>query len=226
VLFKDGALPEISFQESFSNVSQALSNKAAAQERLDDYRIKAPHDGVIGYIKWLGHDTILAGEEVLHLSSPTSNRLRASLSARSHAELKSGQKLTIDLPHGGALSATIDKIAPDLSAPQQRFFIEAALEEPLALPPGTEVAISLELPPNNTVLIVPADALDVNPLGPVVWVITETNEHFYAHPYPCQIISYSGTEVAITHPKLQAGEKVVILGGFKLIAGQEVIPYV
>lgn len=226
LLFKDGALAEVRWQESFYQLNQARSQVADAYDRLDDYQIRAPQDGIVGHINWLHKDTIMAGEPLLTLFDGATTRLKATLPASEHAVIKPGQKVVATLLSGQRVAATIDKVAPALSEPSQRFWVEAALETPLALPPATTVTLSLVVRNDEPVLIAPSSALDVNALGPIVWVVREDGAQWYADPIPCKILGSHQGRIAIAHPSLKPGMRLVTLGQFKLRPGQEIKEYV
>lgn len=225
ILFSDGALPEVNFQQSSYSLSQAYSHLSQAQDYLDDFQIRAPRRGIVGYSSWTLGDTVLLGDALVELWEPQSQRLRCSLGSAFHNLLPQGLNITVK-PHGATpFSATIDQVAPALSAPQQRFWIEAVLDTPVSLPPGTEVAVEMSIERAEEVLVVPFAALDSNALGPLIWVVHERDEGgFYASAYPVSIIGIEGGVVAIAHSELQKGDTVIILGQFKLRPGQEVRP--
>lgn len=226
LLFKDGALPEVRLRESFYNLSKAQSFVAEAEERLQHYQIQAPQSGIIGHLEWLKGDTVLASETIMSIFDPRCTRLKTALPAALHNYIKPGQKVTARALSGEIFDATIDKVAPELSEPAQRFWVEAALDSTIALPPGSVVNITFHIPQENSTLIVPISALDVNPLGPIIWVAKKDGDKLYAEPYPCQVLASQEEVVTIAHPSLKADMQIVLVGQFKLRPGQEIVGHV
>lgn len=145
LLFKDGALPEVRLRESFYNLSKAQALVAEAEDRVDDYQIKAPQAGIVGHLSWLKGDTILASEIVMSIFDPHCTRLKTALPATLHDSIKSGHKVIVTLSNGTKCVATVDKVAPELSEPAQRFWVEAALDTKVDLPPGSIVSLTFHI---------------------------------------------------------------------------------
>jgi RND family efflux transporter MFP subunit len=210
----------------------AIADQAAktSQVRLDLHTIRAPIDGLLQDVTCHPGQTIPAGTPVGEVVDTGQIYVRAWLPTRSASAVRVGQKATVswsadgaseyassiagsEEQHAGALPAEVVFIGQVVDPQTGNLPVRCLVDNPegrLAI--GQTVSLSITVHAGVEVLSVPSAAIFDLGEGPVLCVVRD-GEAIHLHPHLGE--SHEGW-VAVAGTDLEAGEMVIVEGGYNL----------
>ncbi len=160
-----GALSRSVIDEEVSRFNMAKAQVDLAQARVEDRRIYAPFDGVVGLRNISPGELVEAGDDLIEIIDLTPVKVDFTIPERHFAQLKPGQTISAraeaypDRSFIGEVRFVSPRIDPISRAAQARAFV---LNEDFALRPGMLLLVELNFG-STQVLTVPESAL--SPIG-------------------------------------------------------------
>jgi len=130
---------------------------------------------------------------------------------------------------GGTIEGKITAINPDVDSATRNVRVEATFANPQAsLHPGMYADVSVQLPEQRKILVIPATSVLYAPYGNSVFVVTETKDAATgktAKTVRQQFVRLGETrgDFVEVQDGLKAGDEIVSAGAFKLRNGEQVV---
>jgi len=217
---------------SQSELDTALQQVESAQGDVDDLNatlqkklIRAPFDGRVGIRQVdLGTD-LQVGTAIVSLQA--TNRVRVNFPVPQDWLSHMKTSLPVEVATGGHVNQVVQgmvtAIGTEINPETRNVTVQSSLDNgSKALVPGMAVTTTVTLSEPQNVLVVPAAAIVYAPYGDTLFVVVEKEGKLTAHQQFIQTGKALGDFVEVTKG-LQAGEKVVSAGAFKLFNNQAVV---
>lgn len=228
VLTRRQALAQAEAREDLSATRMTRMEIALteAQRRLDDTVLVAPFDGVLSDVSVVEGRLLSGNERIADLVDPGALEVAFRLSTAQYARLLDETGALSDLPVSARLDVAgielqargrISRDSAAMGAPQTGRLVFATLESARGFKPGDFVTVAIEEPELDTVVRLPAAAL--NGSGTVL-AVTEDNR---LEALPVTLVRRQGNEVLVRGEALE-GRDVVTARSPLLGAGISVRP--
>ena len=219
------------------NISQleldsAETGMRQAQAQLDYTRaviakktLRAPFDGTLGIRRVSVGQFLEQGTPVVSLQSLSPVYVEFSLPQRRLAEVAQGLRVEVsaDAYPQQRFAGEVIAFNPDIDPNTRNVRVQALLDNPDAhLRPGMFVTVDLILAHTRQVLFIPATAVQHGPYGDAVYVIEDGDGALMLRQQLVRLGERQGDFVMVNEG-LQAGERIVSTGGFKLAPGMAVV---
>ncbi|MGE9293298.1 MAG: efflux RND transporter periplasmic adaptor subunit [Puniceicoccales bacterium] len=171
-----GALSRSVIDEEVSRYNMARAQVDLAKARVEDRRIYAPFDGVVGLRDVSPGELVEAGDDLIEIIDLTPVKVDFTVPERHFAQLQPGQKISAraeaypDRTFEGEVRSVSPRIDPISRAAQARAFVPNA---DFALRPGMLLVVELNFG-SKTVRAVPESAL--SPIGDQQFIYRVTAE--------------------------------------------------
>lgn len=216
-------------QSEFDTVSatydEAVSAVTNLQAILNRKLIRAPFDGRVGIREVNAGQRVAAGDALIPLQNNDRMYAEFDVPQTRLSEVKVGYPLRVmsdGLP--APVTGTISAINPVVDETTRSARVQGVLENPDALlRPGQFVRASIVLPSEEAVVAIPTSALINEAYGASVYVVEEADGKLVARQKFVKLGRQRGDFVAIVKG-LEAGERVVSAGAFKLNNNAAVVP--
>ncbi len=236
----DQALRELARTQKLMSISgasqsaleqaEALVSEARAQVKLDQadlaqLQITAPFAGRAGIRNLDPGDYVQAGQAIVSLTGLGPLRVLFSVPQTEAGGLGVGDGFTLSAPTGAGQDVTaagrITALSPRVDPTTDARAVEGIVSGDAAgLLPGMVGVVHLATGVPVAALAVPETALNDSTLGPFVYLLSPSGHGQYAvSPVYVTIYGDAGGQSLISTTGLQAGDKVVSIGGFKLSSG-------
>jgi membrane fusion protein, multidrug efflux system len=212
-----------------ANYRDMVATVSNAQATITRKTIKAPFDGVLGIRKVQLGQYVNSGDQIVSLQSLDPVRVNFSLPQQALAVIHPGStvRITSDATGEDGFTGTVNAVNSKVDESTRTFQAQATLSNTgLRLRPGMFVNVEVQLPDQQSVLPLPASAINYAPYGNSVFIVEEMKGKD-GKPYKGvrqQFVTTGATRgdlVAITKG-INAGEEVVTSGVFKLQNGGHV----
>ncbi len=220
-LVETGAIPAEELDAAKVKVSAARARFANAAEKLGDYRIVAPWDGVVSKVHVAVGDFVSARDTLIEVFDPESLVLRAAVpeSASIRVSQATAVEVELDAHPGRRFPGEVIRLYPELDRRTFTRTIEVELEDEVALVPGMFARLKLTLSSAPEAIAVPVEAvLHREDAEPAVFVISNQGK---ANRRPVKTGIEEPGFIQIT-AGLEAGEKVAVAGHGRLRDGMKV----
>jgi membrane fusion protein (multidrug efflux system) len=230
-LRKDNMVPQSELETAEATLKQNQANADNIRATIAKKTIRAPFAGRLG-IRMVNLGQYLdTGKPIVSLQSLTPVYAGFSLPQQELARLKTGMKVRvwIDVYPDRQFIGTLTAINPDLDPNTRSVGLQATFENAdQALRPGMFARVSVLLPEEQTVLVIPATSLLSNPYGDTVYVIETKPGADPAKPEMTvrqQIVRVGGArgDLVSIESGLKVGDRVVSAGALKLRNGMSVV---
>lgn len=215
-----GAEPRELLQQRRAEHDQALAAVQQLDARLAQKQVRAPFAGVIGIRRIDPGQYLNAGDQIATLTALDSLYVEFALPQQELARIRTGGAVTIhsDAWPGRTFAARVNAVEPRIGEDTRNILIQATVPNPdAALRPGMYVTASLQLPPQQDALVVPATAILTSAQGDSVIVVRGENPRAggKAEIVPVQTGRRPGNRVIVTDG-LQPGDVVVTEGQLRV----------
>lgn len=219
---------EAAFEQAQAAMAEAKAQVALDNAALAQLDIVAPFAGVLGIRKISPGDYVQQGQEVAELTQLHPLRVLFSVPQTEAGDLNVGASFTVTVASLPAEAATfpgrIRALSPQLDTTTNARAAEGVIiGESSALLPGMYGIVTLETGLPTPAFTLPATALNDDTLGRYVYALSAgPNSSFTIHAVYVTEYAQSGSNAVIGVNGLGAGERVVAIGGFKLVDGASV----
>ncbi len=175
-LYKSGNAPKARVDLQLSEMKVAEAKVQADQARLNEYDIRAPFDGVIGFHEVSVGSLVRPGDMITTLDDVNTLKLDFGLPEAFLATVKPGQTfLASSVAYKGRIfEGKVQAIASRVDPVTRIVKIRGTISNPDgALRPGMYLSVSLETGFEKAVLMVPEQAIIVSPSGSSLFVVAE-----------------------------------------------------
>ena len=224
-LIKRNSMARAGFDSAQSTYRQARARADAIRATIAKKQIRAPFSGRLG-VRMVNLGQILGeGEPVVTLQSLQTLQVDFYLPQQDLARLQTGLTVRIQADSLGKTARTgrITAINPEVDPATRNILVQASISNgDSRLLPGMFVKISVILPSQEPVLVIPATAVRYAPFGDSVFVVEEKGKkHLVVRQQFVRLGQSRGDFIAV-RSGLEPGQVVVSTGVFKLRNGQAV----
>ena len=213
--------------------AEADQTEAKAQVTLDDanlaqLQITAPFAGTLGIRKISAGDYLSQGAAVVTLTQTAPLRVLFAVPQTEAGRMSVGDPFTLKAPDAAgnpvAVDGKITALSPSVTQATNARDAEGILTSGQdGLLPGMFGTVTLQTGAPQPAFAVPSTALNDNTLGPFLFVLKSSGAAIYTlQTVYVTILGDAGTQSFVAAPGLQAGQKVLAIGGFKLTDGASV----
>ncbi len=211
------------FNVAKARLEQARSQRAVAANQMVYATLAADRDGIITAVNAEPGQVVAAGQTVARLARPDEKEAWISVPESRLAELRDAPELAANLWAAPArlYAAKVREIAPSADAVTRSFQVKVSLPDADSdVRLGMTANVMVKRSGAGATAKLPLPALASREGKPVVWVVSDQGE---AQPRAVEVAGYQQDGVIIA-AGLREGEKVVVAGAHKLLAGQKVDP--
>lgn len=238
-LAKTQAASRSALDKARAQYQEAQAQVKAEQALIDQKRISAPFDGVLGIRKVNLGQYLSPGQVVVSLNGLDHLYVNFNLPQQDRAKVKVGQKVRfqVDTFPGQTFNAQVSAIDSHINAGTRNFAVQAEADNPQhQLQPGMFGEASLLLGAAQKVVVLPRTAISYKPYGNSVFLIRPDNSHqgksasggqenagkiYKVHRVFVKTGEARNQSVAILKG-VKAGQRVVTAGQLKLSDGSRV----
>ncbi|QSI33872.1 efflux RND transporter periplasmic adaptor subunit [Variovorax sp. RKNM96] len=227
-LLPQQAATQEQMEQAQAGFDQASGELRRVQALVEQKRIKAPFDGVLGIRKVNLGQFVRAGDTLVSLTDGRTLFANLTLPETALPALKRNQavSLAVDAYPGRVFQARLSAIEPQIGSDTRTVRLQATVDNADgALTPGMYVNGKVALPSRTDAITVPETAITYSTHGDSVFVVrpAEKGDGFTAH----QVFVKAGDRqdgLVVIEEGLKAGEKVVTSGQLRLYTGAAVAP--
>ncbi|HNQ74809.1 MAG TPA: efflux RND transporter periplasmic adaptor subunit [Verrucomicrobiota bacterium] len=226
-LRSDQTVSPAEFDQAETDLKQKQANADALRATLDKKVIRAPFAGRLGIRQVNLGEYVDAGKPLVSLQSLAPVYADFSLPQQELARLATGLpvRVTTDTYPDQEFAGTLTAINPDLDVATRSVRLQATCaNEKELLRPGMFARVQVLLPDTRQALVIPVTAVLSAPFGDSVYVVESATNHSGGLVVRQQFVRLGeaqGDFVTVLNG-LQAGERVVTSGVFKLRHGMAV----
>lgn len=203
-------IADYAFDESKSQYDAAISSAEEIQATIDRKTIRAPFSGVLGIRQVNAGQYLKSGDPIVQLESLDPIYANFALPQQNLGALRVGQSvlLQVDGLPGKVFKGSINAINSMVDTSTRNVQVQATFPNPEhILRSGMFAGIQVQLPENESIIMVPATAVQYAPYGDSVFVIEPMRDP--------QGKEYTGVrEQAVTLGKTK-GDQIAVLKGLK-----------
>jgi membrane fusion protein (multidrug efflux system) len=221
------------FDRRETELAQARANALARRSRLEQKTLRAPYDGRLGIRKVSIGQFVAAGDPMIALQSLDPVYLNFTLPEQWYPEVETAMavNVAVDAIGDAEFTGKITAVEPTIDSNTRNFAVQATLANPQKrLRPGMFARVRLNFGEPHSVLTVPRTAINFNPYGNSVFILSKDKEgNTRARQRLIQTGEIRGDVIAVTEG-IEAGETVASSGLLKLRNGglvninNEVVP--
>lgn len=227
-LLPQQAATQEQMEQAQAGFDQASGELRRVQALVEQKRIKAPFDGVLGIRKVNLGQFVRAGDTLVSLTDGRTLFANLTLPETALPALKRNQavSLAVDAYPGRVFQGKLSAIEPQIGSDTRTVRLQATVDNADgALTPGMYVHGKVALPSRTDAITVPETAITYSTHGDSVFVVrpAEKGDGFTAH----QVFVKAGDRqdgLVVIEQGLKAGEKIVTSGQLRLYTGAAVAP--
>lgn len=220
-LHNQGSMPEIKWVEVESKLRQAESAESIARKNLDDSRLYAPFDGVIGSRSVDPGMNVMPGEPVLKLVDIRKVNIKISVPENEISRIRMGQPLSFIVPAlgDGKFETKVTEKGVMANPLSHTYEIKAAyVNKDSRLMPGMVCNVDVWQESAASHLFVPTEIIQLDESGRrFVWVVKDGA----AQKCLVSIGRLASAGIEITDG-LSEGDKIITAGAQKVSEGMKV----
>jgi RND family efflux transporter MFP subunit len=215
------------FEQAQADMAEAKAQVTLDTAMLAQLNITAPFAGTLGIRKISEGDYVQQGQPVAQLTQTGPLRVLFSVPQTEAGDLKIGDPFTLtvaSLPaSANSVPGKITALSPQLDTATNARAMEGVITgQSDALLPGMYGVVTLQTGTPQPALTLPATALNDDTLGRFVYVLDAANGAYTVRAVYVTEFGQSGGTAVIGVAGLNAGQRVVAVGGFKLDDGDAV----
>jgi membrane fusion protein (multidrug efflux system) len=212
------SIPQSQYDRSRADLDSAIAQLAETEARLENKRIHAPFDGVVGIIHVKPGDYVTPGTRIATLQDLSALEVDFTVPVRHYPELRRGQEISVsvaaypDRQFRAALQAVDSQADPGT----RNLLLRATIKQGEGLLPGMFARLTVELGTSSNLVTVPETAVTYSLHGNVIWVITSGDGGDRVSARVVRAGPSREGEIAILEG-LESGERIVTSGQNKLV---------
>ncbi|MBV9572571.1 MAG: efflux RND transporter periplasmic adaptor subunit [Acidobacteriales bacterium] len=228
-LVKEGVISRMEFDQATSQQKATEANVAEIRATIARKTIRAPFSGILGIRKVNLGQYLPAGSPIVSNQTLNPIYVNVGIPQQSAASVRVGRKLTVTTENlaGKVFTGTVTAIDSEVDPSTRNIQIQATLPNPEGkLRPGMFVQVQVPVGGNQSVIALPATAINYAPYGDSVYVISDLKDpkgqtYRGVQQRFVKLGPSRGDQVAVISG-LNPGEEVVSSGVFKLRNGAAV----
>ena len=215
------------FEQAQADMAEAKAQVTLDTAMLAQLNITAPFAGTLGIRKISEGDYVQQGQPVAQLTQTGPLRVLFSVPQTEAGALKIGDPFTLTIASlpasANSVPGKITALSPQLDTATNARAMEGVITgQSDALLPGMYGVVTLQTGTPQPALTLPATALNDDTLGRFVYVLDAANGAYTVRAVYVTEFGQSGGTAVIGVAGLNAGQRVVAVGGFKLDDGDAV----
>ena len=228
-LSKEGVISKVEYDKAAADLKQSDANVAEINANIERKTIRAPFTGVLGIRQANLGEFLGAGAAIVTLQSVDPIYVNFSIPQQNLHDVKPGQtiRLTTDSLPGQTFTGRVNALDSMVDASTRNIQIQATVPNAKGqLRPGMFVQVEIGMGAPQTVIALPATAINYAPYGNSVYVVSDTKgpdgktqqtvqQHFV------KVQGSRGDQVGVVSG-INPGDVVVTSGVFKLRNGAAV----
>jgi RND family efflux transporter MFP subunit len=216
-------------EQAAAQAAEARAQVALDQANLAQLQIAAPFAGTAGIRKIDPGDYLSAGQPVVTLTANGPLRVLFAIPQTEAGGLAPGDGFTLHTPMGAGgdiyAPGVVTALSPQVDEATNARDVEGRLAgDAPGLLAGMAGVVDIATGAPQPAFSVPSTALNDSTLGPFVFVLTPGAKADTLSTVYVTIYGVAGGNTLISTAGLNAGERIVALGGFKLTDGASVVP--
>ena len=223
-VYEKGSLPEIQWEEIKSKLEQANSAEAIAGKNLDNCKITAPSNGIIGSCDIETGSSVMPGITVIDLVDINEVFVRISVPENEINKLIKGQKAFIVIPaiSQNKIEGKVEKIGVLANLISKTYEVKIRIKNPdLKIKPGMVCDVNLNIKKEENIITIPSQAVikDSDNKNYVFLIDRKSKE---AKKQEVMVGEFSNNNLNILSG-LKEGDLIVINGQHKLSTNSYVV---
>ncbi|MAT51678.1 MAG: efflux transporter periplasmic adaptor subunit [Porticoccaceae bacterium] len=162
-----------------TELAQARANAQARRSKLEQKTLRAPYAGRLGIRKVNIGQFVAAGDPMIALQSLDPVHLNFTLPEQWYPEVEAGLavRVVVDALGSKVFTGKITAVEPTIDSNTRNFALQATLANPnKVLRPGMFARVEISLGEPHSVLTVPRTAINFNPYGNSVFILSEDKD--------------------------------------------------
>jgi len=224
-LVGSGAIAAEEIDMARLRAARANAELSKALESAEDYKIKAPWEGLVSKVYVTDGHFVTPREPLLEVYDPCSLVICAAVPEKNAAAMAAGMRVEVsmDAYPDDRLSGRVERVYTHLDSRLRTRTIEIVLDQPVALAPGMFARLNVQLKTVHAAVIVPVESLVPTPKGQAIFVVEDGK----ASKRSVETGLEQGNRVQVV-TGIGPGDKIIVAGNEKLkdgavvrISGQE-----
>jgi membrane fusion protein (multidrug efflux system) len=223
-LLAQNTISQSEFDAADATHAQALASVANLQSIIDRKSVRAPFAGRVGIRTVNLGQIVREGDSVIPLQALDPIYVSFSVPQRSVQQLSVGRTVTVSLTGmDSPVQGLVTAINPQLDPVTRNVRVQGTLANPdESLRPGMFANVSLSLPGEDEVVVIPLTSVLHAAYGDSVFVVEEKDGATYARQQFVRLGRARGDFVAVLDG-VRPGQRVVSAGAHKLLNNQPVV---
>lgn len=218
-LVESNALSDEQLDQARAAYEKARAELAQAEEKAQDYIIKAPWAGIVSRMNVKEGEFVGPRSALVEIHDPDSLVIRAAAPEKYAVRVTAGMrvKARLDAYPGDVIPGRVERVYPYLDPRLRTRTLEIVLDNPVKLLPGMFARLEVLLETEENAVAIPVDALVNKPKGQMVFVVEDGK----AAAEMVKTGIEAGNRIQIVSG-IQSGDKVIVAGNEKLKDGADV----
>jgi membrane fusion protein (multidrug efflux system) len=176
-----GGISEAALEANQAKVAEDQANLEQQQALINQKKLSAPFDGVLGDMKFSVGAYVTSGQPIVTLVQEAPLKVRYAVPSSQKENLEIGQTTRVNVNHK-SYSGLVNFISPEIDTDTGTLTVEAEIDNPdYALTPGEFVEVEHVLDPDQQLLVIPSVALMTDLLGQYVYTVSTDSDQKIAH---------------------------------------------
>jgi membrane fusion protein (multidrug efflux system) len=179
-LLTRGAISEQDVEQASTAAASLRAQGAQQRAVIDKKRIDAPFTGELGIRRVDMGEYVQPGQPIVSLQQLQPMYVNFRIPEQQHGKVAKGQSVTISVEAfpGASFSGEVTAIDPMVDMSTRSFNVQATVpNDERKLQPGMFAAVTLDLPDEREVVVVPATAISFNAFGESVFLVRDAAEY-------------------------------------------------
>ncbi len=216
-VYQSGTLTEVKMVEIRTQLEQAVSAEKSARKALEECKVTAPFNGVVGEVYVHSGERVTAAQPVMQIVDVESVEIHFNVPESEYSRIDIGTKAQVEIP---ALDRTVtgEVAVKGVSASILSHAYDFTLKnisDPNRMMPGMTCKIRLESASEEGLFVIPASSVRTDSNGRYVWTVESDNRVSKRY---VSVSGFSGTGVTVSEG-LSAGDLVIVEGSRKVSTG-------
>ncbi len=218
-LVESHALSDEQLDQARAAYERARAELAQAEEKAQDYIIKAPWAGIVSRVNVKEGEFVGPRSALAEIHDPDSLVIRAAAPEKYAVRVTAGMrvKARLDAYPGDVIPGRVERVYPYLDPRFRTRTLEIVPDNPVKLLPGMFARLEVLLETEGNAVAIPVDALVNKPKGQMVFVVEDGK----AAAKMVKTGIEAGNRIQIV-TGIQSGDKVIVAGHEKLKDGADV----
>jgi membrane fusion protein (multidrug efflux system) len=213
-----GGISEAALEANQAKVAEDQANLEQQQALINQKKLSAPFDGVLGDMKFSVGAYVTSGQPIVTLVQEAPLKVRYAVPSSQKENLEIGQTTRVTVNHK-TYPGLVNFISPEIDVDTGTLTIEAEIDNPdYALTPGEFVEVEHVLDPNQKLLVIPSVSVMTDLLGQYVYTVSTESGQSVAHKRYISTGLIHKNVIQILKG-ISSGDRVIVAGQQKVTDG-------